>query len=62
VLDRKPDNIGDALWADPPQCMPEQFKGDDVVAAYRRYYAEDKAPNEWFRYARQPHRKPDWIH
>ncbi len=62
VLDRKPDNIPDALWSDPPMCMPPEFKCDDVVASYRRYYAEDKALNDWFRYARQPNRKPDWIH
>ncbi len=61
VLDRKPDNIGDALWSDPPQCMPDEYKCDDAVEAYRAYYAGDKAANDWFKY-RNPNRKPNWIH
>ena len=27
-----------AGWTDPPQCMPDQFKCDDTVEAYRWYY------------------------
>ena len=27
----------------PPQCMPDQFKCDDYVEAYRNYYRTDKA-------------------
>jgi hypothetical protein len=47
----------DQPWTDPPQCMPEQFKQTDTVAAYRAYYLGDKArfarwtlrpPPEWF--------------
>jgi hypothetical protein len=26
----------------PPQAMPEELRGDDAVAAYRRYYAAEK--------------------
>jgi formylmethanofuran dehydrogenase subunit A len=26
----------------PPQAMPEELRGDDVVAAYRRYYCAEK--------------------
>lgn len=25
------------------QCMPEQYRGDDAVTAYRRYYVSEKA-------------------
>ncbi len=28
---------------DPPQCMPDEYKGDDVVDAYRSYYIGDKS-------------------
>jgi len=30
-------------WSDPPQAMPEEYRGEDAVAAYRRYYRADKA-------------------
>ena len=38
------------IWADenislhttPPQCMPDEFKCDDYVEAYRAYYRKDK--------------------
>lgn len=29
-------------WVDPPQCMPDKYKGDDTVQAYRRYYIGEK--------------------
>ena len=31
------------LHTEPPQCMPDQFKCDDYVEAYRNYYRTDKA-------------------
>jgi hypothetical protein len=30
-------------WVDPPQAMPDHYRGPDAVAAYRVYYAGDKA-------------------
>ena len=39
-----------------PQAMPEQFRGDDPVAAYRRFYLLDKV-----RFARWTRRSaPEW--
>lgn len=32
-----------AGWTDPPQAMPEDYRDDDPVAAYRAYYAGAKA-------------------
>lgn len=29
-------------WVDPPQCMPDDCKADDVVQAYRTYYRRYK--------------------
>jgi len=41
---------------DPPQVMPEQYRGDDPVAAYRDYYRNEKA-----RFARWSVREPpEW--
>lgn len=33
----------DKPWEDPPQCMPDTFKDDDTVQAYRQYYRGGKA-------------------
>lgn len=32
----------DAPLSKPPQCMPDEYKADDVVEAYRNYYRGDK--------------------
>lgn len=33
-----PNNIPNDLFTKPPQCMPDEFKCDDTVKAYRNYY------------------------
>lgn len=38
-----PMNIPDTGFTPPPQCMPEVFKCDDAVEAYRNYYKGAKA-------------------
>ena len=43
LLGRFPENITDAGWREPPQCMPDYCKGDSAVAAYRKYYVEEKS-------------------
>ena len=39
-------------FSEPPQCMPDEFKCDDYVRAYRNYYihkiGEWKHPPKWF--------------
>ena len=39
-------------FTEPPQCMPDEFKCDDYVRAYRDYYihkiGEWKRPPKWF--------------
>lgn len=32
-----------AGWRDPPQAIPDAYRGDDVVAAYRAYYRGEKS-------------------
>ena len=41
----------------PPQCMPDQFKCDDYVEAYRNYYRTDKA--HILQWTGRP--VPEWI-
>ena len=42
ILEIAPKNIEDNGWTDPPQCMPDHCKDDDVVRAYRNYYILEK--------------------
>ena len=53
-----PRNIPVGCFLDPPQCMPEQYRQDDVVSAYRSYYIGDKARiAKWS----APAKVPDWF-
>jgi len=38
-----PDNIPSMSFTDPPQCMPNECKGDNTVLAYQKYYIIEKA-------------------
>ena len=46
-------NISFDNITEPPQCMPDEFKCDDYVRAYRNYYihkiGEWKRPPKWFK-------------
>ena len=44
-------------WSNPPQCMPEQYKCDDIVQSYRNFYMGDKS-----KFARWTNREiPEWF-
>jgi len=45
------------LHTEPPQCMPDEFKCDNYVEAYRAYYRTDKA--HILNWTNRP--QPDWI-
>lgn len=51
-------DLGDAEWQEPPQCMPDTYKSDDTVQAYRSFYIHDKA-----RFARWAKSRPmpEWF-
>lgn len=56
ALSKRPRNIAADYFAEPPQCMPDEYKGPSAVDAYRLYYIGDKA-----RFARWRHgNQPDW--
>jgi hypothetical protein len=56
ALSNLPNNILDDDYSDPPQAMPDQYKCNDVVAAYRDFYINDKL---FARYTRRD--KPEWL-
>jgi len=41
-LYENPPNIESLGFWDPPQCMPDPYKSDDCIEAYRNYYIGDK--------------------
>lgn len=43
VLRRRVPDMRDEEWTTPPACMPNEYKSDDVVLAYRKYYVGEKA-------------------
>ena len=52
----RPHGIASGDVSEPPQCMPDEYKGPSAVDAYRLYYIGDKA-----RFARWRHgNQPDW--
>ena len=53
-----PNNIGDAEFTDPPQCMPKDYKQEDTVEAYRDYYCGEKASfAKW-----KDSKEPEWFY
>jgi hypothetical protein len=54
ILEIAPKNIEDNGWTDPPQCMPDHCKDDDVVRAYRNYYILEKNNFAVWKYSGTP--------
>jgi len=57
ILETAPKNIEDNGWVDPPQCMPDHCKDDNVVKAYRNYYIQEKSSFAKWNYSG----KPKWM-
>ena len=55
-----PPALKSAKWVKPPQAMPEEFRGDDVVEAYKRYYAS-KADTMTMRWRKSEENAPWWF-
>ena len=52
-----PNNIPRGEFTSPPQCMPDEYRSDDTVQAYRDYYIGEKA-----HFAKWKFREtPDWF-
>ena len=56
ALSKAPNNIHDGDYSDPPQAMPDSYKCNDVVAAYRDFYINEK---KFARYTRRV--MPEWL-
>ena len=49
--------IPDKSFTDPPQCMPDEYKDNDYVTAYRNYYKGEK---EYFAKWEKGRNQPEW--
>lgn len=57
VLMNAPENLPSGPITEPAQAMPEEYKGPDVVNAYRRYYLGDKSSMlKW-----KGRERPRWV-
>ena len=57
ILETAPKNIEDNGWEDPPQCMPDSCKDEDVVTAYRNYYIQEKKSFAKWNFTKEP----EWM-
>ena len=56
VLVYPPFNFETEKWENPPQCMPNEYKKDFYVDAYREFYIKDKS-----RFAKWKLETPQWY-
>lgn len=52
-----PDNIPNGPWTQPTQAMPDQYKQDNSIFAYRAYYIGEKS--DLFSWKNRS--IPDWV-
>lgn len=56
-LDEHRPELPNFPFSEPPQCMPEIYKNNDTVQAYRNYYLGEKIRFAKWKYTKIPH----WI-
>tara|TARA_R110000764_G_scaffold46791_6_gene104882 strand:- start:501 stop:989 length:489 start_codon:yes stop_codon:yes gene_type:complete len=56
VLDKPPKDLGTG-FTEPPQCMPDKYKNDCTVTAYRNYYIAEK--KHFAKYKKGG--RPEWL-
>jgi hypothetical protein len=54
ILQYLPHNIRANGFTDPPQCMPDMYKHDDCITAYRSFYRHDKSRFAKWQYSDVP--------
>jgi hypothetical protein len=59
LRDNEP-RLPDVEFVDPPQCMPDQFKQQDTIQAYRTFYVQDKVKIKQLKWNKL-NNQPTWI-
>ena len=57
VLQQLPKNIETGIFFEPPQCMPDECKGNTAIDGYRKLYATEK----FYLMAYKNRELPDWL-
>lgn len=52
--------IPETEFTPPPQCMPDEYKTNDTIEAYRNFYIKDKIGIKKLNY-KKLNNKPEWI-
>lgn len=53
-------NIPDNGFKEPPQCMPDEFKKENTIEAYKEYYIKDKVKIKKLNWNKL-NNKPEWV-
>ena len=59
-LDKNEPNLPDNGFTPPPQCMPVEFKQENTLEAYKRFYIEDKIAIKKLNWNKL-NNKPEWV-
>lgn len=59
LRDNEP-NLPDSGFTPPPQCMPDEYKMNDTIKAYRKFYIKDKVNVKGLGWKKLGN-TPDWI-
>jgi hypothetical protein len=59
-LEQNEPNLPDNGFVDPPQCMPDEFKDQDTLAAYKKFYIDDKVKIKGLNWNKL-NNKPVWV-
>jgi len=54
-------NLQNSEFVAPPLCMPDQYKKDDAIDAYRNFYVKDKLAVKKLDWKKIPEKKPLWV-
>ena len=54
-------NLPDNEFVAPPLCMPDQYKKDNAIDAYRNFYVKDKLAVKKLDWKKIPEKKPLWV-
>ena len=53
-------NLPDNGFVAPPQCMPDEFKGPNTLASYKKFYILDKVSVKGLNWNKL-NNKPEWV-
>lgn len=53
-------NVPNNGFTPPPQCMPEEYKHEDTITAYKTFYAKDKVNVKRLSW-KKLNNQPDWV-